>query len=94
MIVVLKNDDFVCINDCFCISGPIVLDRSTSQMEAAAKAIADEKLPLILIHVGGIADPEDVTASRCDLLAICFSLIVFDPMFWTSWALVWPTFAH
>jgi dihydroorotate dehydrogenase len=46
------------------LSGPIVLERSTSQLAAAAKAIAEEDLPLTLIHVGGISEPEDVAASR------------------------------
>ena len=46
------------------LSGPVVLERSTSQLAAAAKVIEEEKLPLTLVHVGGIAEPQDVVASR------------------------------
>lgn len=46
------------------LSGPVVLERSTSQLAAAAKAIKEEKLPLTLVHVGGISEPQDVVASR------------------------------
>ena len=46
------------------LSGPVVLERSTSQLAAAAKAIKEEKLPLTLVHVGGISEPQDVAASR------------------------------
>ena len=46
------------------LSGPIVLERSQNQLAEAAKVIKAEKLPLTLIHVGGISEPEDVEASR------------------------------
>jgi dihydroorotate dehydrogenase len=46
------------------LSGPAIAEFARHQQTAAAKAIADSGSALKLVHVGGIAEPADVQASR------------------------------
>eukprot|EP01052_Picozoa_sp_SAG31_P010783 SAG31_NODE_599_length_13649_cov_9.930775_12_plen_92_part_00 len=46
------------------LSGAAIADRAADQMAEAARVVAEEELPLTLVHVGGIRTAADVTASR------------------------------
>jgi dihydroorotate dehydrogenase len=46
------------------LSGPAIAEFARDQQAAAAQAIAECGSPLKLVHVGGIANHEDVVASR------------------------------